>query len=276
MPDAKLLAGAAALFGVGAAGLGVPAPTPRVARHLRRVEHREADPQWPDLLHRWLATAHRGKIPVATTAEFVGSGRIRLGRSPWLPVSYRTSHALGREFVADVAATWFGRPVVRGIDAYVDGRGVTKARETVTVGPGLDSSCASFLWSEAFLTPTTWGMDGVKWTQTDATTLTLEVSNEELASPVSAIISCDRESGLPEQFRVPWRPKNAQGTAGAQWAATFEQWRAVGSAWAPELIEVAWLDEERPWFRMRMEPVALNVDVSAALDPARDLLHSQD
>lgn len=275
MPDARLLAGAAALFGVGAAGLGVPAPVPSRSAGTTEIDVMPADPEWPELLHQWLATAHGGVVQAATTAEFVGTGRIRLGRSPWLPVSYRTSHRLGHEFIAEVAATWFGRPVVRGMDAYVDGRGVQRARDTVTVGPGLDSDGVSFLWSEAMLVPATWSQPGVKWTQPDERTLMLDVSGSEVAAPVTATVTCDPESGLPQSFQVPWRSKNPEGTVGAGWRVSYEEWREVQGAWAPGLVEVQWQDEDRPWFRMRMEPPVLNADVGPALDSARQILRDR-
>lgn len=272
MPDARLLAGAAALFGVGAAGLGVPAPVPHRSTTPQEPRLTTPDPQWPDLLHQWLATAFGGLVPAADTAEFVGTGRIRLGRSPWLPVSYRTSHRLGHEFSAEVAATWFGRPVVRGMDAFVDGRGVQRVRDSVTVGPGLDSDGVSFLWSEAVLVPATWSLSGVKWTQPDDNTLTLDVSGGDVASPVTATLTCDTETGLPQSFEVPWRSKNTEGTVGAGWKVSYQDWREVDQEWAPGLVEVKWQDEDRPWFRMRMEPPVLDADVSGALDSARQAL----
>lgn len=272
MPDARLLAGAAALFGVGAAGLGVPAPVPGRSATTDDAPPTAPDPDWPDLLHQWLATAYDGLVPAADTAEFVGTGRIRLGRSPWLPVSYRTSHRLGHEFSAEVAATWFGRPVVRGMDAFVDGRGVQRVRDSVTVGPGLDSDGVSFLWSEAVLVPATWSLSGVKWTQSDDSTLTLDVSGGDVASPVTATMACDPQTGLPQSFEVPWRSKNTEGTVGAGWKVSYQDWREVGHEWAPGLVEVQWQDEDRPWFRMRMEPPVLNADVSSALDSARRAL----
>ncbi len=274
MPDARLLAGAAALFGVGAAGLGVPAPVPRRALAPGELHTADPDPQWPDLLQLWLETAHRGRVPQATTCEFVGTGRIRLGRSPWLPVSYRTSHRLGHEFAAEVAATWFGRPVVRGMDAYVEGRGLQRARDSVTLGPGLDSDGVSFLWSEAFLVPATWSLPGVKWTQTDDTTLTLDVSGPDVAAPVTATVTCDPTTGLPVSFSVPWRSKNPEGTVGAGWHVAFDGWRSAADAWAPALVEVRWLDEDRPWFRMRMEAPTLDADVAEPLENARAILRA--
>lgn len=274
MPDARLLAGAAALFGVGAAGLGVPAPVPARSGEGSPLTTEDPDPGWPPLLLRWLETTHAGRVPQATTAEFVGTGRIRLGRSPWLPVSYRTSHRLGREFSAEVAATWFGRPVVRGMDAYVDGHGVQRARDSVTVGPGLDSDGVSFLWSEAVLVPATWALPGVTWTQTDDRNLTLDVSGDDVASTVTATIACDPETGLPASFEVPWRSKNTEGTVGAGWRVSYQDWREVEGSWAPGLVEVQWQDEDRPWFRMRMEPPLLDVDVTPALTAAREALAS--
>ncbi len=275
MPDARLLAGAAALFGVGAAGLGVPAPVPSRSAPLGAQDSTSPDPDWPDLLHQWLGTAHGGLVKQASTAEFVGTGRIRLGRSPWLPVSYRTSHLLGHEFSAEVSATWFGRPVVRGMDAYVDGHGVQRAHDSVTVGPGLDSDGVSFLWSEAVLVPATWSLSGVKWTQGSDTTLTLDVSGSDVAAPVTATLECDPHTGLPKSFEVPWRSKNTEGTVGAGWRVSYLDWRQVGEEWAPGLVQVKWQDEDRPWFRMRMEPPVLNVDVAPALDVAREALRSQ-
>lgn len=272
MPDARLLAGAAALFGVGAAGLGVPAPVPSRPQPSVEPLLTPPDPAWPDLLHRWLDTAFDGKVPSADTAEFVGTGRIRLGRSPWLPVSYRTSHRLGHEFSAEVAATWFGRPVVRGMDAFVDGRGMQRVRDNVTVGPGLDSDGVSFLWSEAMLVPATWSLPGVKWTQADKNMLTLDVSGDDVAAPVTATIHCDPQSGLPLAFEVPWRSKNTEGTVGAGWKVSYQDWAESDQGWAPGLVEVQWQDEDRPWFRMRMEPPVLDADVSAALDSARQAL----
>ena len=233
MPDARLLAGAAALFGVGAAGLGVPAPVPPRSERSEDLPTTAPDPDWPDLLHQWLATAHGGVGPQSHHGGVRGTGRIRLGRSPWLPVSYRTSHLLGHEFSAEVAATWFGRPVVRGMDAFVDGHGVQRARDSVTVGPGLDSDGVSFLWSEAVLVPATWSLSGVKWTQSDDRTLTLDVSGGDVASPVTAVITCDPETGLPQSFEVPWRSKNTEGTVGAGWQVSYQDWRQVGEEWAP-------------------------------------------
>lgn len=275
MPDARLLAGAAALFGVGAAGLGVPAPLPTASPGSIDLGEDEPHPEWPDLLRRWLDTAHGGRVPRATTAEFVGTGRIRLGRSPWLPVTYRTSHRLGHEFCAEVAATWFGRPVVRGMDAYVDGRGVQRARDSVTTGPGLDSDGVSFLWSEAVLVPATWSLPGVTWHQPHADTLVLDVSGAEVAAPVTATLNCDAETGLPQTFHVPLRAKNPEGTQTAPWTLTYAEWRDVDGRWSPGLLEAQWGDEDRPWLRVRMEPPVLGADVDRALAAARETLRDR-
>lgn len=276
MPDARLLAGAAALFGVGAAGLGVPASAPSPSPATGERIDDAPDDGWPDLLLRWLETAHEGRVPRARTAEFVGSGRIRLGRSPWLPVTYRTSHLLGHEFCAEVAATWFGRPVVRGMDAYVDGRGVQRARDTITTGPGLDSDGVSFLWSEAVLFPATWRMPGVTWQQSDPATLTLDVSGDDVAAPMTATITCDPQTGLPEQFHIPWRSRNPEGTHGAPWTVRYDEWRALDAGWAPALVAAQWGDEDRPWLRVRLDPPVLDPDVSRALAAAREALDAAD
>lgn len=75
----------------------------------------------------------------------------------------------------------------------------------------------SFLWSEAVLVPATWSLSGVKWDEPDDNTLTLDVSGGDVASPVTATLTCDTETGLPQSFEVPWRsrtPKEPSAPAG--------------------------------------------------------------
>lgn len=273
MPDARLLAGAAALFGLGAAGFGMPAPVPRRSESAGHAEFDPPDPRWPDLLHRWIHTAYRGLVPRVTTAEFTGTARLRIGRSPWLPVSYRTGHLLGEEFVAELVATWFGRPVLRAVDGYVSGRGVSQVRGQVTRGPGLDRAAVAYLWCEAVLVPTSWTRPEVSWIQTSRDTLTLEVAaGGAAAAPLTATVTTDPDSGLPSLFSVPWRPKDPAGTEGAPWQVAYSEWRRTEHGWAPGLVAATWLDEGRPWLRIRSEAPALGVDVTGQLDSARSLL----
>lgn len=176
MPDARLLSGAAAILGAGALGLGIPAPTPKLEDSPESLGFTEPDPAWPDGLHHWLNSAHRGRVPSATTAGFAGTGRTRIGRSPWLPVSYRTSHELGRAFHAELAATWYGKAFIHAIDGFADGRGVASVRGQCVTGPGLDSGAVPFLWSEAILVPSTWSLPGVEISQKSADKLEVKIS----------------------------------------------------------------------------------------------------
>ncbi|MDP4014409.1 MAG: DUF6544 family protein [Candidatus Nanopelagicales bacterium] len=275
MPDARLLAGAAALFGLGAAGFGMPAPLPTRSQSIETLEYDPPDPAWPDLLHKWINTAFRGLVPRASTAEFVGSGRLRLGRSPWLPVQFRTAHVLGEEFVAELSATWFGRPVLRAMDAYVIGRGISQVRGNVTTGPGLDIAAVPYLWSEAMLVPAVWGRPEVRWTQTADDSLTLEVApGGRAAAPLIASVTADPDTGLPSSFSVEWRPKDPEGTEGAGWQVSYSQWRDTPMGWAPGLEEVTWADEGSPWLRIRPEAPSLQVDIAERLGSARGLLRS--
>ncbi|MCH9815806.1 MAG: hypothetical protein K0U64_05045 [Actinomycetia bacterium] len=277
MPDARLLAGAAALVGASAAGLGVPAPSPRIEESTDKAVFDPPDPTWPDGLLRWLDVAHRGLVPRAETAAIAGSGRIRLGRSPWLPVSYRTSHVLGQEFAAELAATWYGRPVLRAHDGYADHIGVTSVRGQTTFGPGLDQGARPFLWSEAILIPATWGLDGVHMTQPSETTIDVSVEpGTGLAAPLTARIDLDPDSGLPTRFEVPWRAKDPQGEEGVAWWVDYETWEPNDHGMHVRQAAVNWADDSRPWLRLRLEPPALNVDVTEAMGEIRALLRQSD
>ena len=266
MPDARLLASAAALIGVGAAGLGVPAPTPKAPKAATKLAFDTPDPSWPDQLLRWLDVAYRGLVPRAETAVFTGSGRIRLGRSPWLPVSFQTSHRLGFDFAAELNATWYGRPVVRAVDGYLNGHGVSAVRGQTTTGAGLNQGAVPFLWSEAILIPSTWNLGGLDFQSVSDTQLSLTIPKDALvASPLTATVTFDDETGLPNRFEVPWRAKDPDGTTGAGWWVDYEGWERTGHGLRPRQISVNWADDPRPWLRLRLTPPALNVSVAEAL-----------
>lgn len=272
MPDARLLAGAAALLGAGAVGLGVPAPTPKVEETADPPTFSEPDPSWPDGLHRWLDSAYRGLVPVTRTACIVGSGRIRLGRSPWLPVSYRTSHDLGYGFAAELSATWYGRSVIHAVDGYLDGRGVTSVRGQTTMGAGLDQGGVPYLWSEAILIPATWSLPGLEFMQPSETELKLSIPDGSgVASPLTATIALNRETGLPDSFAVPWRAQDPDGTDGAGWRVEYTEWQSGELGRSVRLAQVSWADDARPWLRLRLEPPALGVAVTEQLAEIRSL-----
>jgi hypothetical protein len=263
MPDARLLAGAAALLGAGAVGLGVPAPTPKVQKTSGILEFTEADPAWPEGLHRWLDAAHGGAVPVARTACIVGNGRVRLGPSPWLPVSYRTSHNLGYDFAAELTATWYRRSVIRAVDGYLAGRGVTSVRGQTTMGAGLDQGEVPYLWSEAILFPATWFLPGLRFKQRSETELELNIGEGlDVASPLTATITLDPETGLPNSFAVPWRAQDPAGTRGAGWRVELNEWQPDERGQSVRLAQVSWADEARPWLRLRLDPPILDLKVT--------------
>lgn len=273
MPDARLLASATALLGAGAVGLGIPAPTPKPGPSSDRVEFTEPDPEWPEGLHRWLDVAYRGLVPKATTAGFVGSGRIRLGRSPWLPVSYQTSHILGHAFAAELSATWYGKSYVRAIDGFADGHGVTSVRGQCVTGPGLDSGAVPFLWSEAILVPSSWTLPGVAFSQTSDSQVSITIEPDApVAGPLEATIDLDPQTGLPTQFSVPWRAKDHEGETGAGWSVSYVEWQPSDHGAAVSMAQVNWADDSRPWLRLRLEPPVLDLPVADRIAEIQDLV----
>ena len=272
MPDARLLAGAAVLLGAGAVGLGIPAPTPKVEKTAGEPQFTAPDPAWPDGLYRWLAASSDGKVPITQTACIVGSGRVRLGRSPWLPVSYRTSHHLGYGFAAELAATWYGRSVIHAVDGYLDGRGVASVRGQTTMGSGLDQGGVPYLWSEAILIPATWSLPGLEFKQRSDTELELSIpEGSDVASPLTATITLDPETGLPQSFAVPWRAQDPEGTHGAGWRVDYTEWQSDEQGRSVRLAQVSWADDARPWLRLRLEPPVLGVSVTEELAEIRTL-----
>ena len=70
--------------------------------------------------------------------------------------------------------TWFGLPVLRAIDRYVDGAGMTGPLGKAATGPAVDQGANMILWAEAPLMPSLWITDRrLRWEAIDNTTARL-------------------------------------------------------------------------------------------------------
>lgn len=246
------VAGAASL----AAGFAVrPRPPAPVGKtHDRGVV--ALDASLPTLLAQHLDVDQDGLVPRMDTIALWGRAKVRIGRSPWLPVRMLTRHRVGHDFASDINVTWYGRTVLEVIDAYVRGRGMAGPERRPDVGDEIDQGANLFLWSEGVLIPSVFA-DGtpVKAVEDDLATIRLEVPFH--TSTDSAWLHF--AGAHPRRFSA-LRHKGPGGDK-VWWHVDMRDWFLVDGITLPRHIEVTWEDDGRPWFRLDVDGFAANVDL---------------
>jgi hypothetical protein len=163
---------------------------------------------------------------------------------------------------------WFGLPLLRGVDDYVDGHGRMRIGRSTVAGPEIDQGENLFLWAELVLVPSVLATrPGVRWEPIDRDSARLRVPFGDGEDELT--FRFDRDTGLvghceAMRYRSPGGPK-------VGWHICYEQWRSFPAGTYPTRITVRWADQLRPWFELDVDGVALNVPVSPDLASAAPL-----
>ena len=216
----------------------------------------------PAPVERFYRTVYGDRAPVIETVVIKGRAEI----SPFgvkLPGRFLFVHNAGKDYRHYIEATWFGLPVMKVNESYVNGNSHFELPVgTYENDPSITQGAVLGLWAEASWFPSIWVTDPrVHWQPVDEKTALLFVpfgSREEnfvvRFDPATGLIDTleamrFRDAG-PQARKILWITQNIgkrmiEGT----------KLSAVGSA--------TWLDQGKPWAVFSLEEVDYNVDVSA-------------
>lgn len=216
----------------------------------------------PAPVERYYRMVYGDKIPVIKTVVIKGRAKI----SPFgikLPGRFLFVHNAGKDYRHYIEATWFGLPVMKVNESYIDGNshfelpiGTFDNDPSITQGAGLG------LWAEASWFPSVWLTDErVHWAPVDDYTAILYVPFDEQEE--AFIVRFNPENGMQDKmeamrYRDPGTKAKkilwiTQSLPGANIEGT--NLSSIGSA--------TWLDQGKPWVVFTLEDVVFNVDVSA-------------
>jgi hypothetical protein len=115
------------LAGLGWLGLQVrPAPFPPHPERTRELVMAEMPSDLPEPVERHFRATLGERVPRIETAVVWGRGRFNLYGLMWFPTRFKSYNVAGHEFRRDIELTWFGMPIFRGYDAYLNGKGILK------------------------------------------------------------------------------------------------------------------------------------------------------
>lgn len=261
----SVLLGIGIIVGIAWVGLQIPPkgfpPHPEKTPELGSVDLGQ---ELPPPVQRYFEAALGAQVPGIESAVLWGRGRLKI-KGLWLPVRFKAYYLPGRAFYRLMEITWFGLPILRGVDSYINGQGrlkITGLIDLEETGERIDQAQNLVLWGEAIWTPSLYFTDPrVRWEAVDEHAARLVVpfgGGEEVFlvefDPQTGLIrgmSAERYRGQ-EETKTPWRVECLD-------------WKSFHGVRVPTRVVGTWEDEKGPYVAMTVEGLEYNVDVSDAL-----------
>ena len=265
VPIAAVLGGLALLALLGWAGLQVqPAPFPDYPQKSGSPSTMPLPKGLPAPVERWYRMRYGDSIPVVDSVVITGRARIRPAGPVWFPARFRFTHDAGRGYRHYIEATWFGIPIIRVNERYVDGRSLMELLWMTDQGPKVEQAANLGMWAElGAAAPSVLLTDPrVRWEPVDATTATLVVPLD--ADQADRFLArFDPKTGALSTLESP-RYHAGDSRAKVLWTARTDGGPPVGTYRLPATGSATW-EDFGTWAYFTTEDLRYNVDVSSYL-----------
>jgi Family of unknown function (DUF6544) len=214
----------------------------------------------PPVVARHFKATIGEEVPVINTAVISGGGKLRfMGitfNSRW-----RFTHEAGRNYRHYLEATWYGFPVLKVNERYLDGKSRLELPFGI-IGQGAktDSAANLGLWGEMVWLPSVLVTDPrVRWEGIDSVSARLIVPFGDQTDSITLIF--DPISGLLRQIEaLRWRDEKS--AEKIRWINQIQGWKTFHGLKLPSPTAIIWQDQGFAWFTPEVEDVVYNVDVS--------------
>jgi hypothetical protein len=214
----------------------------------------------PAPVRRYYLAAVGDQVPRVESAVISGRGAIRVFGLRF-PARFRFTHIAGQGYRHYIEATFFGYPVLKVNEWYLEG----KARMELPVGviegePKVDMAANLGLWGESIWLPSIWLTDPrVHREPIDdiSARLVVPFGDEE----DTFIATFDPQTGLLVRLQA-MRWKDPTSERKLLWINEALGWRTFHGVRVPSSASTTWEGEGAPWALWRVEEVIYNADVS--------------
>jgi hypothetical protein len=255
-----LVCGIIGLIVVGWLGLQIPSkPFAAFGQRTPPLRIMPLPDDLPAPVARFYRELYGEAIPVIESAVLTGRARMRL-KGVSFTARFRFTHEAGRNYRHYIEATWFGLPILKINEHYLDGRSRFELPFGVLDNDANTNQGANLaLWAEAIWFPSVFLTDPrVQWEPLDDMTAVLVVPFADQTERL--LVRFDPQTGLLTLVES-MRYKNPDDPRKILWLNEARAWAEVGGYRLPTVGAVTWLDEGRPWAIFTVEDAIYNVDV---------------
>ena len=215
----------------------------------------------PAPVERFYKTVYGDEIPVIDTAVLKGRAVI----APFglkLPARFVFVHNAGRDYRHYIEATWFGIPIMKVNESYLEGKSLFEAPvgEAIVDDASTNQAANLTMWAEAAWFPSIWITDPrVRWEPLDEQTALLYIPFEEAEE--NFVMRFNPETGLLDSMEsMRYRDSGAQAKK-ILWITRNVPSKKIEGTQIDSVGNATWLDQGIPWATFVLEEVDYNVDV---------------
>lgn len=247
----------AALVLIGWLGLQIqPAPFPAYAGAPGDIKSVPLPAGLPAPVERYYRVIYGDQVPVLDTVVITGRGTMKPAFNIALPVRFLIVHNAGRDYRHYFEATWFGIPILKVDEGYIDGKSFFESpMGTYYDDPNSNQGANLAVWAEAAWFPALWVTDPrARWQEVDEHTALLFVPFED--GEENFVVRFNPETGIMDLMEA----MRFRGNTDSQKVL----WLTYG---APDAASggdsfAMWLDAGKPWLKFNIESMVFNADVS--------------
>lgn len=216
----------------------------------------------PAPVERFYRTVYGEQIPVIETVVIQGRAVIRPILNIPLPARFLFVHNAGKDYRHYIEATWYGIPLMKVNEGYVDGASFFEGpMGSYHDDPNTNQGANLALWAEGSWFPSLWVTDPrARWEAVDEHTALLYVPYEE--SEETFVVRFNPKTGLVDTMEAMRYRDPGEGKPKILWITRTDAGATLPGTQISAVGSAIWLDQGRPWATFTLEELVFNVDVS--------------
>ena len=216
----------------------------------------------PAPVARFYKTVYGDQIPVIESA--VMKGRALL--NPFgvkMPSRFLFVHDAGKGYRHYIESTWFGMPIMKVNERYVDGQSLFElpVGDPIVNDASTNQAANLAVWAEANWFPSIWLTDPrVRWEPVDENTALLYVPFGDKQE--NFVVRFNPETGLLDSMEAMRYRDSGPQAKKILWVTRNVTSRKIEGTQLDTVGTATWMDQGKPWATFTLEEVNYNVDVS--------------
>jgi hypothetical protein len=240
----------------------VPAPFPALPLEPGAVTTIPLPAGLPAPVERFYRAVYGERIPVITSVVVTGRAKVRPFGRPTFNARFRFAHIAGRSYRHYIEATFFGFPIMKINESYIDGHSRNEAPMGPEEGePKTEQAANLGMWAELSGVPSVLLTDPrVHWEAVDGDTAILAVPCEGIGTE-RFLVRFDPKTGLVTLMEV-MRYQRKDSSEKTLWVTEALTWDRLGEYTTSTRGSAWWYGASQPWAVFSTGIIVLNADLS--------------